>query len=753
MEKYFKKKSDTAEPTPSTSTGVKPSSSNSVSLVRDGDLSDKVTSCVKPKRPKLSHSTGRTFQKHWAQEFNWLKYEEKNDKVFCSVCKEITLSSTPSSGLFATQTKQDLDTVKAFVEDGYSSWNKAKERFAKHEKSDFHIRCCCKKRAIDKGVNVHALLSTGKVKEMKAAREALLKMISSLRYLMTQGLAIRGHTDADSNYQNLLELIAEDNSALSSWLQRTKYKWLSHEITSEIGSILSNEVLKSLVNRLKDSQYYSVIIDETSDVSQHEQVSICFRFVSGEDFKINELFFGFYKTESTTAEQLMNILMDVLTRFSLNIESCRGIATDGAANMTGAFSGLQAKVRESEPRAIHIHCLAHSLNLVAQEAMQNETVVRDVLANIKEIVNFLRGSPKRLAIFESLQGGEDGSTNHPVSIRPYCPTRWCCRISSLKTMLQNFSELMLFFEEIELEKSDAGAKAKGFLKLLQSFQFLFVIKTLIKVLGPIEILNKFLQTSSLQLQKAMDNISSILQALKSFRGDEHFNTLWSSCMDLKNKFGVNDPKLPKARKIPRRIDSGAPPAAFTDPKDYYRKIYFELTDIVIRCLETRFSQNVMVHFKEMESFLTLKTKDCSYVESFYMDDFDPERLTLHRNMMLDICKSKNFIIDSVEDLVKFFSTNENKHVGEMIPEVVKLIKIALTIPVSTCTAERSFSALRRLKTYLRSTLTQVKLNDTSIVHIHKETAKALDIETVANSFIKKSTVRRNTFFMNDDPSK
>lgn len=78
MEKYFKKKSDTAEPTPSTSTGVKPSSSNSESLVRDGDLSDKVTSCVKPKRPKLSHSTGRTFQKHWAQEKGTLvKVHEK----------------------------------------------------------------------------------------------------------------------------------------------------------------------------------------------------------------------------------------------------------------------------------------------------------------------------------------------------------------------------------------------------------------------------------------------------------------------------------------------------------------------------------------------------------------------------------------------------------------------------------------------------------------------------------------------------
>jgi hypothetical protein len=42
----------------------------------------------------------------------------------------------------------------------------------------------------------------------------------------------------------------------------------------------------------------------------------------------------------------------------------------------------------------------------------------------------------------------------------------------------------------------------------------------------------------------------------------------------------------------------------------------------------------------------------------------------------------------------------------IIAEFVKVMKIVLTMPVSTCTAERSFSCLRRLKTYLRSTMTQ-----------------------------------------------
>ena len=115
----------------------------------------------------------------------------------------------------------------------------------------------------------------------------------------------------------------------------------------------------------------------------------------------------------------MDVLVVVLTRFSLDIKSCRGIATDRAANMTGAFSWSQAKIREIELRVTHVYWLAHSLNLVTQEAMQNKTVVRDYLANVKEMINFLLGSPNRLAIFESLEAAQDGSSIHPVALRPF----------------------------------------------------------------------------------------------------------------------------------------------------------------------------------------------------------------------------------------------------------------------------------------------------------------------------------------------
>lgn len=56
----------------------------------------------------------------------------------------------------------------------------------------------------------------------------------------------------------------------------------------------------------------------------------------------------------------------------------------------------------------------------------------------------------------------------------------------------------------------------------------------------------------------------------------------------------------------------------------------------------------------------------------------------------------------------------------IFPNVYKLIKILVTLPVTTCTAERSFSTLRRLKTYLRNTMSQNRLNGLALLNIHRE---------------------------------
>ena len=65
-----------------------------------------------------------------------------------------------------------------------------------------------------------------------------------------------------------------------------------------------------------------------------------------------------------------------------------------------------------------------------------------------------------------------------------------------------------------------------------------------------------------------------------------------------------------------------------------------------------------------------------------------------------------------------------------ISEVIKLLRLYLTVPMTNATAERSFSTLRRLKTYLRSTMTEKRLNHLIFMHIHTDLTDKLDLNEV-----------------------
>ena len=139
-------------------------------------------------------------------------------------------------------------------------------------------------------------------------------------------------------------IIVIARAELNSWLTREeKYKWLSPEISNEILLTYSHAVLRMLAEKVKLAEYYGIIKDKTSDISNKEQISICFR-IANQDFSIQEIFFGFYEMSTTTSEELFAVLKDVLLRMQFDISKCRGQCYDGASNVSGHVNGLRKKL-------------------------------------------------------------------------------------------------------------------------------------------------------------------------------------------------------------------------------------------------------------------------------------------------------------------------------------------------------------------------------------------------------------------------
>ena len=178
----------------------------------------------------------------------------------------------------------------------------------------------------------------------------------------------------DVNRGNFLELISLRCSDIP-WmksnleLQLQKHaQWTSSAIQNELLQIISDLVKERIVNDVKSSGWYGIIVDETSDITRIEQVSLCLLSCCVDEIK-KEAFVGFYATKSTEGEVLYQLVKDSISELNLELENIVGKAFDGAANMNGIYKGLSTRMKECSPYAIYVHCYGHLLNLALQDTM------------------------------------------------------------------------------------------------------------------------------------------------------------------------------------------------------------------------------------------------------------------------------------------------------------------------------------------------------------------------------------------------
>ena len=192
------------------------------------------------------------------------------------------------------------------------------------------------------------------------------------------------------------------------------------------------------------------------------------------------------------------------------------------------------------------------------------------------------------------------------------------------------------------------------------------------------------------------------------RTDYYFSILFKSAVaDLENI--TDKPVLPRQKRVPRRIDDGSPGYSFTCPEDYHRSQYFEAIDIILNELDRRFDQRDLAVLREIETLLINSINNnialpSTELKELYKDDINFSSLETQLSMLPDFLKTCN---DSNETkIIKVTSINticdlmNNSTFGKsMFAEIHKLLTIYLTVPMTSATAERSFSTLRRVKDY------------------------------------------------------
>ena len=684
----------------------------------------------------------RSFQHQWFQRWSWLHYVEDGDLAFCFTCVK-------------AYQQRHLDTnsllEKAFVSSGFRNWKDATSKFAKHEGSRCHADAVLKLVSVPSSTrDIGELFSSQLARDRHNARKCFLKILSNVRFLSRQGLPFRGDGDeSDSNFMRLLELRGEDSPLLKDWIARKTDKYVSGEMQNEMVKTMALQVLRSIADCLRQTPFFTVMVDETVDVANVEQVVLCLRWVDGH-FIVHEDFVGLHKVDSTGAQMIFNVIVDVLRRLNLPFAKIRGQCYDGAATMAGSKSGVASRVLAEESRAVFTHCYGHSLNLACGDTIKRSKLMKDALDTTHEITKLIKKSPARDATFRRLK--EELASDCP-GIRVLCPTRWTVRAEALQSILDNYSVLCELWEE-SIEKvhdTEMKARIQGVAAQMLKFDFFFGVSLGKLILRHSDNLSRTLQRHDMSAAEGQSVTSMVLATLEGLRTDEMFNLFFQCVKASARDLDVAEPNLPRRRKVPRRLDDGHGPAAFpTSIEEHYRPVYFEALDLITSCIKDRFDQPGYKTYSELETLILNAAsgkpydKELKSVLDFYGTDLDPLLLPTHLEIFRQSFASAEDV--SLSAVIEYFQKC-SAPVLELMSQVAVLIKLILVMPASNASSERAFSSVRRIKSYLRSTMLQQRFNHLMLLHVHNDHTDGLKLVDIANEFITGSEHRQHVFGM------
>ena len=179
-------------------------------------------------------------------------------------------------------------------------------------------------------------------------------------------------------------------------------KFTHSTIQNECLKLISVSILRNISKNGKQSKFYTITADELTDVSNHEQLAICIRWID-HNFEPHEDMIGFYQVEEIESETLFNSITDALNWMDIPLTDCRGQCYDGASNMVGAKTGVATRIKEIEPGALLTHCYGHTLQLAVGDTIKSIKLMRDTLDAAFELNKLIKYSPKRERAFNRLR--------------------------------------------------------------------------------------------------------------------------------------------------------------------------------------------------------------------------------------------------------------------------------------------------------------------------------------------------------------
>uniref|UniRef100_A0A3Q2LLU5 Zinc finger MYM-type containing 6 n=1 Tax=Equus caballus TaxID=9796 RepID=A0A3Q2LLU5_HORSE len=290
---------------------------------------------------------------------------------------------------------------------------------------------------------------------------------------------------------------------------------------------LSADIEDQLIQKVRDSKWFALQIDESSEISSITLLLCYIRFIDYDCSDIKEeLLCCLEMPSQITGFEIFELINNYIDSKSLSWKHCVGLCTDGAASMTGRCSGLRAKVQEVATNTVAFtHCFIHREHLAAEKL---SPCLHEILLQSAQILSFIKSNAlnsRMLTILCEEMGPEHVNLPLPAEVR------WISRGRILTRLFELRHEIEIFLNQ---KHSDL---ARYFL----DEEWVAKLAYLSDIFSLINELNLSLQGTMTTLFNLYNKIDVFKEKLKMWlkRTQENDYDMFPSFSEFSNSSGLN----------------------------------------------------------------------------------------------------------------------------------------------------------------------------------------------------------------------
>ncbi len=665
--------------------------------------------------PGCSTGTGKHIKTgidaKWNEDFHWMLVAEEGEGMLCSLCR-----------------KHSRRLAKARV--GRAVWVDVPCRtltrlsLVKHAKCNSHLfavqmkadLCSAKK---DGGI----AMSLQQV--VSAQRKAFIGALKCMYFLTHREIPHK------TNFVPLLELSKSlGASYLSDLHVGGNAHYTSKRCVQELLQCLSDTVAEPISQNMQQSPFFALCVDETTDVSVTKELIVYSRYLVGGEvitsfLKIMGLFNG-------TAVTIADAVSKLCTDLNLDMLHCFcGLGSDGASVMLGRKGGVSKILRDKVPFLVSNHCIAHRLALACGQAANEIPYLKKFKDVLDQLYRFYKKSPVRTAGLKEIQ---EVLHDDRVNLVQATDVRWLLHDKAVSHLRKSFPSVLVSLEREAQERS--SAEAAGLASFLKKYEFIAALYMFSDILPPLACLSRAFKKQNIDFTMVKPLVQGTKETIDKLllNAGDYFQSLPAALNDLQ-QYGIQQPRGNMA-------------------ENFKKNVYNKYLGILNDHISARFPDVSLL--EGFEIFNPSKVpRDLSLQARHGVDKLEVLLAHYGAHNVVDPDSARqelkifNSVVASNLELKKMSTHELMGHllkVSElklMFPNLYKLAAIGLLLPMSSVDCERGFSTLSRVKTDLRSRLSNKNLNHLLMISIEGPCPSDFPYDTACDKWAAMRSRRIN----------